>query len=257
MADKKQVLFKHCFKCKEIKPANEFYKNKISTDGLQSSCKNCCKTQNDLYFTQYYHDNPDKMRERRRKQRGLYKHKTYKKSQIARRAGEARRRAREVELGGDFDTWDMQQCLEYWDYRCAICGRPEGLWHTIVGDHWIALKDPRSDNPGNVAWNIVPMCHAKKGSNGLGGCNNSKNDKDPEQWLIETFGKRKAKIILTDINAYFAPLKHMYEMQDKIRRFDEARWIRLLEEYPEINDLAPGEYLVITRERHALDEFPH
>jgi len=45
---------------------------------------------------------------------------------------------------------------------------------------------------------MIPLCH------GLGGCNNSKSDKDPEPWLTKRFGKRKAAVILKRIHAYFA-----------------------------------------------------
>jgi hypothetical protein len=45
---------------------------------------------------------------------------------------------------------------------------------------------------------MIPLCH------GVGGCNNSKKDKDPETWLIARVGKRKAATILKRIRAYFA-----------------------------------------------------
>jgi hypothetical protein len=68
-------------------------------------------------------------------------------------------------------------------------------------DHWIALSDPRPDNPGTVPTNIVPLCH------GIGGCNNRKSNRDPVEFLETEFGVRRARQILTRINAYFAWVK--------------------------------------------------
>ncbi len=56
-----------------------------------------------------------------------------------------------------------------------------------------------------IVGNVVPLCHARPGVPcGNPACNQSKNDKDPEAWLLERFGARKAKAILKRINAYFA-----------------------------------------------------
>jgi hypothetical protein len=66
-------------------------------------------------------------------------------------------------------------------------------------DHWIPLSSPGC--PGTVATNMVPLCH------GIGGCNNSKCDRDPQGWLLEKFGERKALEILERIPAYFRQLK--------------------------------------------------
>lgn len=112
-------------------------------------------------------------------------------------------RTRKHGLPFSFTDEDWQRCLEYWGHKCCICGNPPDLWHVLAREHWIAVTDPRSDNPGTVPWNILPMCHSRKGSRGMAGCNNSKHNKDPEQWLIETFGKRKARQILKRIQAYF------------------------------------------------------
>ncbi len=93
------------------------------------------------------------------------------------------------------DEW--KQALDYFGGRCAVCGRPpKDLFstHTIAADHWI----PVSKGGGTTADNILPLCH------GLDGCNNSKLNKDPETWLIERLGKRKAKKMLAEIEAYFA-----------------------------------------------------
>lgn len=118
-----------------------------------------------------------------------------------RNTGNARRYARIKSLPADFTAADWEHCLEYWNYRCCICGNPAGLWHVIAQEHWIPLSDPRPDNPGTVPSNILPMCHTMK--DGEGGCNNSKHNRDPIVWLNERLGKHRAQEILTRIEAYF------------------------------------------------------
>lgn len=67
-------------------------------------------------------------------------------------------------------------------------------------DHWIALTDSRTDNPGTVVENIIPLCH------GWGGCNNNKRNRDAAEWLTKKLGPRKAKKKLAEIQAYFDSL---------------------------------------------------
>jgi hypothetical protein len=112
-----------------------------------------------------------------------------------------KRRARHHNLPDSFTSVQWSRCLDHFQHRCAACGRPAGLWHTLAGDHWVAIADLRPDNPGTVAWNIVPLCH------GIGGCNNSKGDKDPVEWLNGRYGKRKAAEILKRITDYFECVK--------------------------------------------------
>jgi hypothetical protein len=112
-----------------------------------------------------------------------------------------KRRAFERHLPSAFTPHDWERCLSYWNNSCAVCGRPRGLWHTIAADHWIALSDPRPNNPGTVPTNIIPLCH------GIDGCNNSKHDNDATEWLTRKYGRRKAKKILERIQKYFDSLK--------------------------------------------------
>lgn len=127
------------------------------------------------------------------------------KNPIASIINKAIRRARKYKLPNSFNKHDWNRCLDYFNHRCAVCGNPVGFWHVLAQDHWIALASPRPNNPGTVPWNIVPLCNSI--NDGQGGCNNNKNDKDPEQWLIERFGKRKANAILKRILAYFEWVK--------------------------------------------------
>lgn len=106
-----------------------------------------------------------------------------------------RRAARRRSLPDMFTTDHWTAALDYFNGCCAVCGRPPGFWHTLAADHWIPLTSPNC--PGTVPTNIVPLCH------GEGGCNNSKSDSDPVEWLTEKFGPRKAKQILKRIQEYF------------------------------------------------------
>lgn len=125
----------------------------------------------------------------------------YRASKTTRTTADLRRMAREKSLPVAFNKTHWQHCQDYFGHRCAACGRPRGLWHTLAADHWIALTDPRPDNPGTVPWNIVPLCH------GDGGCNNSKHAREATEWLIERYGKDRAREILERINAYFEMVK--------------------------------------------------
>lgn len=115
--------------------------------------------------------------------------------------GVHRRLARKAALPFAFTDTDWNRCLEYWRHRCCVCGAVAGFWTVIAKEHWIAMTDPCSDNPGTVRTNIVPMCHSMK--DGEGGCNNLKGNRDPVEWLHSRYGKRKATAILQRVEAYF------------------------------------------------------
>lgn len=103
------------------------------------------------------------------------------------------RRARKRNVPSTFTAKDWDQCLEYWGHCCAVCGRPQGLWHTLAQDHWIPVSKGGPYTPDN----IVPLCH------GDGGCNNSKYTHIPDEWLASKFSPRKARQIEQRIRDYF------------------------------------------------------
>lgn len=111
----------------------------------------------------------------------------------------ARRRSRRQKLPDSFTNADWRRALEYFHHCCAVCGRQlKDLFdtHTAAADHWIPLSYD-GENPGTVPTNIVPLCH------GENGCNNSKTNKLPDEWLIQRFGKRKAKQVMKRVQEYF------------------------------------------------------
>lgn len=121
-----------------------------------------------------------------------------------RRIFEQRRRALKLSLPHTFTHEDWLSCLNYFEYRCAVCGRPSGELHYLAQDHWIPLDDKRPNNPGTVAKNMIPLCHSKKG--GKDGCNSQKLNKDAKAWLIQRYGEDKATEVLKRIQDYFDSL---------------------------------------------------
>jgi hypothetical protein len=120
------------------------------------------------------------------------------------RVYQSARRALVRSLPATFTAEDERFMHQYWGFSCAACGNQEGFQWTLALDHWIAITAP--DCPGTVATNIVPLCH------GSGGCNNSKHNRDAQEWLIERFGARKARTIAKHIAAYFAIVKARQEV---------------------------------------------
>jgi hypothetical protein len=109
------------------------------------------------------------------------------------------RRARAAELPRNYTAEDWNHALDYWDHRCAVCGRPQGLWHSIVMDHWIPLSDPNC--PGTIPTNILPLCH------GIEGCNNNKSNEDPIAWLRRRLGNKRAESKRLEIQRFFDSLR--------------------------------------------------
>lgn len=104
-----------------------------------------------------------------------------------------------------FTQADWQRALDYFGGVCAVCGRPAGLWHILVQDHWIPFAKGGNSEPTN----IIPLCHSLKG--GEQSCNNTKHKKDPLIWLTERYGKRKAKAIAKRIETYFEWVRQQNE----------------------------------------------
>lgn len=220
---------KRCTKCDTEFPATEeyFYRNGKS---LQGCCKACTRanvleyrSRNIEKIRAYKHEqhrlHPEKARQRARDyyQANTEKCRTrvyvYKKEHKDKdhewklqwkrkhpenaRITKHTRRARERSAISSFTEENWLRALEYFDNRCAVCGRPRGLWNTLSQDHWIPLSKGGNYTPDN----IVPLCHDLK--DGMGGCNNSKRDSDPHEWLVKHFGKYKAAMIEKRIQTYF------------------------------------------------------
>lgn len=144
-----------------------------------------------------YWKNPQKRRENARK---------YKPNSVTLQVSSEVRRGRKANLPSKFGLNDWRFALDYFGHRCAVCGASPDMWTGLAMDHWIPLSDTRPENPGTVPWNIVPLCHSKKGAPASAShscCNNSKSNKDPHDWLAQRFGVRKAIVIEKRIAEYF------------------------------------------------------
>lgn len=226
--------------CKRELPATIVYfsRDTRKRDGLFSSCRDCereraqqlyaqnierrrekallygaqHRQEKKDYARQYRADNPEKVKKSfaawqkpnlekiKADQRRRYAEDPETGREKSRLKGR-RRRARKRNLPDTLTVSQFERCLDYWGHKCAICGRERGSNHIIVEEHWIPLSDPRPDNPGTVATNILPMCHSIKG--GKHGCNNTKNARNPQEWLTEKLGEFGAKRKLIEIRAYF------------------------------------------------------
>lgn len=226
---------KKCTKCGEVFPATEenFRKHKASKYGLDNRCKSCARKQNRLWTEanlekkreldryrsknnkakksalakKYYAVNREKLLThalsyyKDNKASRIEYAKRYRDANVElRRVYDHRRRALERSLPTGFADADWQRALVYFNGCCAVCERPlNDLFgtHKASMDHWIAL----SKGGGTTADNIVPLCH------GVDGCNNSKHNNTPIEWLTRKFGKRHATQILKRIEAYFDWIK--------------------------------------------------
>jgi hypothetical protein len=113
-----------------------------------------------------------------------------------------RRRVRTQHLTATVTAQDWQFCLRYWHFACAVCGSQKGFLWTLAMDHWIPISSPQC--PGTTPDNIIVLCH------GIGGCNNSKHDKNPQLWLEHKLGKVMAKKKLQEIERYFRVVRERH-----------------------------------------------
>lgn len=176
--------------------------DKARSDGLHSYCKACNSARNKSYFDRNYFKikKVGLLYRLRNKTKIAAKNKEWSRLNLQRKLiNNQRRKARLNELPDTFTESDWNYAISYWNGCCATCGRPlNDLFgtHKAAMDHWIPLQSP--DCPGTVAWNIVPLCH------GIDGCNNRKRDTNPPEWVLQTFGKSKGKLILKAIDRYLA-----------------------------------------------------
>lgn len=169
---------KRCAKCRETKPAADFYTHKVNKDGLNSYCKACQKLAkqqwraNDPdYYRRRYQENAERLREENRAQ--------YRTRKTERDAATHRwraknpekvrehKRVRNVRLRdgqrGDLTADSWQTIIDYFDARCAYCDAP---LEEITQDHIL----PISKGGVHGYDNVVPACrscNARKGNRSL------------------------------------------------------------------------------------------
>lgn len=201
---------KKCPYCNEIKPLDVIHFQQRKNGKFNRICRKCHNRKTAENYkkdreriiartVEYHRKNADKTRVTQKKY-----HKNHPEKN---RAAGHRRRAKERGLPRQWSPADVKRMMGYWNHTCCVCGRQAGFWNIICEEHWIAIDDPRPDNPGTVPWNMLPMCHAKPGSNGQGACNNSKGNKDPIEWLKEYLGEKKAAEVLNHVLEYFEQVR--------------------------------------------------
>jgi len=107
------------------------------------------------------------------------------------RAAAQRRRARARTLPATMTLAQWLRCVEWWEHRCAYCGRRIGR---ATMDHFI----PVSRGGGTTASNIVPACHS---------CNSRKGNKLPREWMETIGADLVTEATLARIRAYFKEVK--------------------------------------------------
>ncbi len=205
---------KRCSKCRAEKPATKEFYCTSARQGFIQPCKDCMRIyrqQHKAQYHEYVRKYRDLHRDHVRNMRRIHhrnnpeKHRHYVRMYRLRhpdrvRNGEEKRRATERALPLQFTEQEWINCLNYWHSICVYCGNPPGLFPSmqLSIEHFVAVTDPRPDNPGTVAENILPACVS---------CNASRGNRDVWTWLVNRYGKRKAKTILKRIEDYFAYIR--------------------------------------------------
>lgn len=187
---------KLCKKCGIEKPATEEYfpKSKSCKDGLEGTCRICAAERSKQWYAsntakalarvkQYGSDNANKISEYGKQWRENNKEyvpaynkqyriknseyiKHYKKSKAEQyRCYVQRRDAIKRKLPSTFTVHQWEDCKNYFNNRCAYCGKAE----TLTQEHVI----PLSSGGGYAKENIIPAC---------GKCNYKKQDKEFILW---------------------------------------------------------------------------
>lgn len=224
--DDHTVFEKTCTGCKTTYkdvPGN-FGKLKRAKDGYNWWCKAC--------FKKWREDNKETLKEKKAAYHQAHREEHYQRNQEWRKNNPEKRRksdreyrARNREARNAYNRWlrtqkpevfsegqkryydrlnalpkhftedDWMNCLEHWQYACAVCGDKSGTLHN---DHWIPVSYEMLNHPGTTPENMLPLCHS---------CNSSKFNKDGYLWLVDLYGKDHADTIYERIQSYFESVK--------------------------------------------------
>ena len=160
---------KICTKCNRLLVANSmnFAKEKNGKYGVKSQCKECKKKytkqwneNNPEYYKQWNEANPEYYKQWRENNR-------VRDNEIHLKANH-KRRAKLKSNGGEYTLEQWNECLEFFDYKCAYSGAELTKDNTNV-EHII----PISKGGTNNIYNIIPT---------LDSVNKSKNASDMLEW---------------------------------------------------------------------------
>jgi hypothetical protein len=176
---------KECTKCKQVKPLDEFHKNKNTSDGRVPRCKACRKSDSHTYYSRnkdaileksraYNQENRELVAERLRRyydknrDRILDYHADYRRSNREKVYSDIYKRKAKKACAVP-QRWRTSECP---DNTCYWCGTTEAdEWH-IEHVMPISLGGPAE------AYNEVVACST---------CNLTKNNKHPLVWIAEQF----------------------------------------------------------------------
>lgn len=210
----------HCKKCRnEYKKNNAkkhkdkyYQENREEVDNKRKKMdkqKSETKKRRAQESLDYYHENKDIMKEKRKKwgeknkshrnewRKKYYENNTlkikesirkwYKKNPEYLRMASQRRKARLLELPHTLTIEEWNECLNFFDYKCAYCGNHDT---PMTQEHVI----PVINGGGYVVENIIPACQS---------CNSSKGGKSLEEWFLnyKYFKKERMTKILFYTNS--------------------------------------------------------
>jgi hypothetical protein len=175
---------KRCPDCDQIKPFEEFNRNKHNKDGRQNQCKACRAEYREAnrerileYNRQWYEANRERRRrycEANREQRREYNRQWAKENPDKHRAKEALRRARKRQAATE--PFTVEDVKRIWGENpiCVYCQeRPAEHW-----DHFV----PLSKGGRHSVHNLFPACAE---------CNLRKRDKHPWEWILELMNEEE------------------------------------------------------------------
>lgn len=143
MQDESTTPTKTCSNCREAKPADQFGRRALSSDGLTSRCKVCTRD----YHRGWVSKNRETYIPRVREQDRLRYAEDPTRHIEQARANKHRQRAQE----GGFTTAEWDALCARYGHRCPACGA-RGVKLTV--DHVVPIK------AGGTSWisNIQPLC---------------------------------------------------------------------------------------------------
>jgi len=117
-----QYCAKKCSKCEEVKPYDDFYKNKINKDGYKGQCKKCAGT----YNKEWYELNPGKSKEYKRAQKSIDCHKAYLKTPTGKKSKKAAstryKKNNPIKMKASTKSWNAIKGGHLIRLPCEICG---------------------------------------------------------------------------------------------------------------------------------------
>jgi len=135
------ISSKECFKCKTVKPLEEFYKHRMMADGHLNKCKECTKQD----VGKHREKNIERIREYDRN-RGLLPERIRLNTEVTRfwRKQDSRRSAAHSAVSRAIRKGDLVRAC------CERCGNPKSVAH-----------HEDYDAPLNVTWLCQP-CHKQR-----------------------------------------------------------------------------------------------